>query len=84
MGFGCLNQGMEKFIERHADKIVGTLSCFDRILFRGYLPITSGAAMALYLKSQRMRRETVMAFVLEQAGRLKTHALDGCTRTGHP
>jgi hypothetical protein len=75
---------MEKFIERHADKIIGTLSCFDRILFRGYLPIMSGAAMALYLKSQGVRRETVKAFVLEQAARLKAHALDGCTRTGRP
>jgi hypothetical protein len=75
---------MEKFIERHADKIIGTLSCFDRILFRGYLPIMSGAAMALYLKSQGVRRETVKAFVLEQAARLKAHALDWCTRTGRP
>ena len=64
VGFGCLNQGMEKFIERHADNIIGTLSCFDRILFRDYLPIMSGAAMALYLKSQGVRRETVKAFVL--------------------
>jgi hypothetical protein len=75
---------MEKFIERHADKILGTLACFDRALFRGYLPIMSGAAMALYLKSQGVRRETVKAFVLEQAARLKTHALDYCTRTGRP
>jgi hypothetical protein len=75
---------MEKFIERHADRILGTLACFDRILFRGYLPIMSGAAMALYLKSQGVRRETVKAFVLEQAARLKTHALDCCTRTGRP
>jgi hypothetical protein len=75
---------MEKFIERHADNIIGTLSCFDRILFRDYLPIMSGAAMALYLKSQGVRRETVKAFVLEQAQRLKTHDLDWCTRTGCP
>jgi hypothetical protein len=50
--------------------------CFDRILFRGYLPIMSGAAMALYFKIQGVRRETVKAFVLEQAARLKMHALD--------
>ena len=31
-----------------------------------------------------MGRETVKAFVLEQAARLKTHALDWCTRTGRP
>jgi len=27
---------MEQFIAKHTDKIQGTLSCFDRILFRGY------------------------------------------------
>ena len=32
--------------------------------------------MALYFKIQGVRRETVKAFVLEQAARLKTHALD--------
>ena len=73
---------MKRFIERHAGKVIGTISCFDRLLFRGYLPITSGAAMALYLKSLGVRREVVKAFVLEQAARLKTHALDRCTRSG--
>jgi len=29
---------MDKFIEQHADRISGTLGCFDRVLFRGYLP----------------------------------------------
>ena len=75
---------MEKFIERHADKIIGTLCCFDRMLFRGYLPIMSGAAMALYLKSLGVRREAVKAFVLDQAARLKAHALDSCKRSARP
>jgi hypothetical protein len=29
---------MDKFSEQHADRISGTLGCFDRVLFRGYLP----------------------------------------------
>jgi len=28
---------MDKFIEQHADRISGTLGCFDQVLFRGYL-----------------------------------------------
>jgi hypothetical protein len=39
---------MEQFIAKHADKIEGTLSCFDRMLFRGYLPLFNGAAMAAF------------------------------------
>jgi len=31
------------------DRIHGVLSCFDRMLFRGYLPIMSGWAMAQFL-----------------------------------
>jgi hypothetical protein len=75
---------MDKFIAQHADKICGTLSCFDQVLFRGYLPIMSGAAMARFLKSQDIRRESVKPFLLEQAEQLKAHALDLCTRTGRP
>jgi hypothetical protein len=75
---------MDKFIELHAGKISGSLSCFDRVLFRGYLPIMSGAAMALFLKSQNIGRESLKPFLLEQAARLKDHAQSLCTRTGRP
>jgi hypothetical protein len=75
---------MDKFIERHADKIRGTLSCFDRVLFRGYLPIMSGAAMAQFLKSRDVRRESLKPFLLEQASRLKSHAQTVCMRTDRP
>ena len=31
---------MQSFINKHQDSIIGILSCFDRIIFKGYLPIT--------------------------------------------
>ena len=31
---------MQSFINKHQDSIIGTLLCFDRIIFKGYLPIT--------------------------------------------
>jgi hypothetical protein len=68
---------MDKFIEQHADRISGTLGCFDRVLFRGYLPIMSGAAMATFLKSRDVMRETLKAFLLAQAEWLKSHAQNG-------
>ncbi len=37
---------MKAFLDKHAAKITGVLSCFDRLLFRGYLPIMSDASMA--------------------------------------
>jgi hypothetical protein len=75
---------MDKFIEQHADRINGTLGCFDRMLFRGYLPIMSGAAMATFLKSRDVKRETLKPFLLEQAERLKSHAQDLCAQAGRP
>jgi hypothetical protein len=75
---------MDKFFEQHTGKISGALSCFDRVLFRGYLPIMSGAAMATFLKSRGIVRESLKPFLLEQAMRLKKHAQSLCTRTGRP
>ena len=40
---------MKEFIRKYDDRIHGVLSCFDRMLFRGYLPIMSGWAMAEFL-----------------------------------
>ena len=37
---------MNEFVSKHEDRIHGVLSCFDRMLFRGYLPIMSGWSMA--------------------------------------
>lgn len=31
---------MDEFIRKHGEVIEGVLSCFDRMLFRGYLPIS--------------------------------------------
>jgi hypothetical protein len=58
---------MEHFIAKHADKIEGTLSCFDRLLFRGYLPFFSGAAMAEFLDRRGVQRHALKSFLLRQA-----------------
>jgi hypothetical protein len=47
---------MKTFIERHADKIRGTLSCFDRVVITGTLPdICHAEAMAGYLTAKQIR-----------------------------
>jgi hypothetical protein len=40
---------MKEFLRKHEDRIHSVLSCFDRMLFRRYLPIMSGWAMAQFL-----------------------------------
>jgi hypothetical protein len=39
---------MDAFLSKHKRKIAGTLSCVDRIVFKGYLP----------LRTDEIRRET--------------------------
>ena len=58
---------MEAFVAKHAAKIPGTLSCFDRVLFRGYLPLMNGSAMAELLKGKQIDRWKLKPFLLEQA-----------------
>ena len=40
---------MKEFVGKYGERIHGVLSCFDRMLFRGYLPIMSGWALAEFL-----------------------------------
>ncbi len=75
---------MEHFIAKHSEKIQGTLSCFDRLLFRGYLPLFSGAAMSSFLERRAVRRSELKSFLLRTAAALKNHAFDVAKREGRP
>jgi hypothetical protein len=65
---------MKEFVHKYEDRIHGVLSCFDRMLFRGYLPIMSGWSMAQFLKAQQIGRGELKAFLLANAERVKVHA----------
>ena len=75
---------METFVAKHAAKIRETLSCFDRVLFCGYLPLMSGWAMAEFFRSKWIDRLTLKPFLLEQAERIKKHAGVMASQTGRP
>ena len=66
---------MDAFVTKHTHAIRGVLSCFDRVLFRGYVPLMSGYAMAEFLKLKQVQRRTLKSFLLTQAERVKQHAL---------
>jgi hypothetical protein len=75
---------MEDFIRVHQDKIHGVLSCFDRMLFRGYLPIMSGWQMAQFFNSQNLRYRVLKSFLVEQADRVKQHGVSLAKKEGRP
>jgi len=49
---------MKTFLANYSDRIHGELSCFDRMLFRGYLPIMSGWQMAQFIKARISASDT--------------------------
>jgi hypothetical protein len=78
------SQWMDEFMRKHGEVIEGVLSCFDRMLFRGYLPIMSGAAMAEFLQAKGVDRWGLKTFLLTQAARLKKHAMEMAAAAGRP
>jgi len=66
---------MKEFLRKHEDRIHSVLSCFDRMLFRGYLPIMSGWAMAQFLNILELNCSNLKPFLLQNAERVKDHAV---------
>jgi hypothetical protein len=75
---------MKEFLQAHASKIQGTLSCFDRMLFRGYLPIQDGWAMARFLNHHRIRFRTLKSFLVDNANHVVEHARKMALEAGRP
>ena len=67
---------MKAFIEKYEDRIHGVVSCFDRMLFRGYLPIMSGWQMAQFFNRSGIRFRELKAFLVDHAERVKRHAVE--------
>src|SRR5213594_3780663 len=75
---------MKEFIRKYEDRIHGVLSCFDRMLFRGYLPITSGWRMAEFLYRLNVNFGSLKPFLLENSERVKNHAIAMAQKKGRP
>jgi hypothetical protein len=75
---------MKEFIRKHEARIHGVLSCFDRMLFRGYLPIMSGWSMAQFLKGLEVNCSSLKPFLLQNADRVKEHATAMAKKHGRP
>lgn len=75
---------MTAFIDKYEDRIQGVLSCFDRMLFRGCLPIMSGGSMAQSLQAHEIDCSSVKPLLLSNAQRVKAHALALAREHGRP
>ena len=75
---------MEKFLEAHSEKITGTISCFDRILFKGYLPLGWPGEMEKFMRAQGLLNKDFKRFVQEHSDKLKQHAKAVAEKAGRP
>ncbi len=76
---------MERFVKRYADRIVGSIAGFDRILFRGNLSsLCHPAGMDRFLSSQRVLYKDFGAFVQRFSKRVKERAEQIAKESGRP
>jgi hypothetical protein len=66
---------LSRFVAKFTSLIVAVLSCFDRVRFTGYLPITHGPALERFVDQLlKIRRCDLMAFAEKQSNTLVDHA----------
>jgi hypothetical protein len=76
---------MKRFLERHRDRITGTLSGFDRMLFRGTLrSITYVKGLEIFLYSHRVLMKEFGSYVISLSQRLVEHAKQLASKAGRP
>jgi hypothetical protein len=76
---------MKRFLERHRDRITGTLSGFDRMLFRGTLrSITYVKGLEIFLSTQRVLLKDFSTHVLKLSERLVEHAKELAGKANRP
>ena len=76
---------MERFLKRHQDRIVGTITGFDRILFRGTLRcISHRQGMWVFLSSQRVLLKNYGNFVQRLSQEISEHGKAYAEQRGRP
>ena len=75
---------MRESLGKHAEKISGTISCFDRLIFKGYLPLTWPRAMEKLMARRGLLIKDFKSFVSSSSRELKDHAKAVAERSGRP
>src|SRR5258707_1821307 len=76
---------MKRFLERHRSRITGTLSGFDRVLFRGTLrSIAHVSGLEVFLYSQHVLFKDFGAYAERLSQRIIEQAKDTASKLGRP
>ncbi len=72
------------FVDQYNEKISGVVSCFDRVLFKGYLPLGFGDAMERFMGNQGFLLKDFKRFVTMHSKTIKAHAEAMASRHKRP
>src|SRR5262245_41987911 len=76
---------MKRFLRRHKDRIVGTITGFDRVLLRGTLrSISHCQGLDIFLSSQHVLLKNFAAFAQQMAREISEHAETFAADRGRP
>jgi len=75
---------MKKFLEAFLHKIIGVLSCFDRVVFRGHLPVSNSKFLQRFLDHNGVLYKDFAKYVVEKADRVVEHAKAFAARARRP
>ena len=66
---------LSRFVAKFTSLITAVLSCFDRVIFKGYLPITNSVSLERFVDHVlKIRRVDFMAFAEQQSEAMVAHA----------
>jgi len=76
---------MEQFINRHGERISGVISCFDRLVFRGYIrQIQYAKGLEKFLNYQNILLKDFGTYVKKTSAIIKDHARMVAEKFGRP
>jgi hypothetical protein len=75
---------VDSFVQKHQDKITGILSCFDRMILKGYLPFSYPRGMEGFLAHQHILIKDFPKLAKEQSTLLKENGRQLAEQAGRP
>ena len=73
------------FVSKFADSIVATLGCFDRVIFKGYLPFGGDQHLTRFVDHPpKMRRKDFIPWVEQASEALVAHGQRSAEQAGVP
>jgi hypothetical protein len=72
------------FLVKHQPRVAGVLSCFDRMIFRGHLPLSYPKGLEGFLYQQKVLLKHFKDYAPQLAERVKAHVKELVFKAGAP